>query len=134
MPTFKVTLHIYDGLTLGHVLMTKGVDLLHIEEIPDIIEHTHKKHHDTIKLPAPEVPPRQPRQAYKHPSGKVMSQFLLEHFEHAPKQTATWKEMNKLLKDLGFGKSSVNNALSRLIKPGIVERVSVGVYKLVKKK
>jgi hypothetical protein len=133
MPTFKVTLHIYDGLTLGHVLMTKGVDLLHIEEIADIIEHTHKKHHDTIKLPAPEAPQRS-RSGFKHPSGKTMPEFLLEYLDTAPKHTARWKDLNALLKGLGFGKSSVNNAVGRLIRAGIVERVSIGVFKLVTKK
>jgi hypothetical protein len=133
MPTFKVTLHIYDGLTLGHVLMTKGVDLLHIEEIPDIIEHSHKKHHDTIKLPAPEAPLKF-RKGFKHPSGKTIGQFVLEYLDTAPKHTAKWNELNNLLKGLGFGKSSVNNAIGRLIREGVAERVSTGVFRLITKK
>ena len=133
MPTFKVTLHIYDGLTLGHVLMTKGVDLLHIEEIPDIIEHSHKKHHDTIKLLAPEAQKRS-ISGFKHPSGKTMPEFLLEYLDTAPKHTARWKDLNALLKGLGFGKSSVNNAVGRLIRAGVVERVSIGVFRLITKK
>lgn len=129
MPSFKVTVIISDGLTLGHVLMTKGVDLEHIVEMPDaIMQH---RRSDPIML---EKPIRKKKTIFHHPSGKTLKEFVIEYLTDAPSKTAKWREINVYLSDLGYGKSTLNNGLKRLIEDNKVVRIKTGLFKLVEKK
>ena len=138
MPTFKVTVHIYDGLTLGHVLMTKGVDLLHIVQEDDIIEHHTSKKYDTVKLlasiAAPQKKQQIQREHFRHPTGKPIKEFVVEYLTQAPMHTARWKDMNNYVRSLGFGRSSLNNSLKFLTDGKLIKREKNGYYRLIDKK
>lgn len=135
MPTFKVTLEITDGLTLGHVLMTKGVDLLHIVETDHSELHHDKRDRivDQIKLltSSPKRGGKQ-REHFTHPSGKPIREFVVDYLKEAPAHTARWKDMNKHITAMGFGRSSLNNSLRILIENKFIKREKNGVYKLIK--
>ena len=132
MPTFKVTMLISDGLSLGSVLMTNNVELLHIQEVEEHVKYMGKTHieHNT-KLLLPEKKSKRGQNHYKHPSGKTCQDFTIEYLQN--NKTATWREMSANLVSLGYNKSSINNAVNRLIKRGLVGKIRPGVYQLVQK-
>jgi hypothetical protein len=68
---------------------------------------------------------------FYHPSGKTCQNFILEFLQKRP--SATWSEMSHFLVSLGYNKSSVNNAVSRLVEKKFIERVTTGVYRLAGK-
>jgi hypothetical protein len=130
MSSFKVTVIISDGLTLGHVLMTKGVDLEHIVEIPDIPIVMQHRRSEPILLDKP----RKPHVIFKHPSGKTLQIILKEHMENDPKQTYKWRSLSEVCVKEGYNKSSVNNAVARMLKAGTIKQVGTGLYKLTERK
>jgi hypothetical protein len=127
MATFKVTLHIQDGLTLGHVLMTKGVELIHILEmegpikIINIDQNQLTKPNGTKKVRGP---------SFKHPSGKSSQDFVVEYLRYNPPH-GLWKNMSQFVIEQGFSHSSINNAITRLLQKKIIKKVNPGVYALV---
>ena len=123
MTTFKVTLQIADGLTLGHVLMTKGVTLIHIVETPDVPLLTHKK---------PEKSNVAPPDKFYHSSGKRVQDFIIEYMNGSEKESFEWKELGEHIAKQGFRKSSINNGITRLIEVKKIKRVNPGVYSLVR--
>jgi hypothetical protein len=68
---------------------------------------------------------------FYHPSGKTCQDFILEFLQKRP--SATWAEMSHFLVSLGYNKSSVNNAVSRLVEKKFIERVTTGVYRMAGK-
>jgi predicted transcriptional regulator len=44
-----------------------------------------------------------------------------------------WKDLGKFAISLGFARSSVNNAVGRLIEEGIIEKKGPGIYSIKKK-
>jgi hypothetical protein len=118
MATFKVTLHIQDGLTLGHVLMTKGVELIHIVETNDTIKLIE---HESIK-------PDGRRVMFKHPSGKTAQEMVIEYMKTNHSIQYSWNTLQKHIMVQGFSKGSINNAIVRLLNRKQIKRVDVGKY------
>jgi hypothetical protein len=131
MPTFKVTLLINDGLTLGHVLQTKGVEVLHIVEEqfnPKQVEKrflTDKK----ISVVNDGIGANGKPVHFKHPSGKTLIDFVFEYMQG--KDRVTWAELRRLAISLGFSQSSINNAISRLISNSKIKKVDQGMYSII---
>src|ERR1700752_2937697 len=123
MPSFKVTLVVEDSLSLGSILMTKGISLLHIEEIIESKRAEKKIHSEKLLLTHKE---HKVRKQFKHPSGKRVIDFIVEFISNAPQNTAYWKEINENSISLGFSRSSINSALLRLIESKIIERKRQG--------
>jgi hypothetical protein len=121
MSKYEVILHISDGLTLGHVLMTKGVEMIHIKEFENEKRSIKQKSRETSTH-------------FKHPSGKTISKFIEEYMLKQTLHVATWKNLNVHIKSLGFARSSLNNSLKYLMKNEIIVREKVGVFKLIEKK
>jgi DNA-binding transcriptional regulator PaaX len=71
---------------------------------------------------------------FSHPTGKPLVHFIEEYFLKNRDKTATWGELSHLSISLGFSKSSINNAITRLQERKIIERVGSGTYKLSDKK
>jgi hypothetical protein len=69
---------------------------------------------------------------FRHPSGKTAKDFVLEYLQN--NKTGQWRDMNEHIVQLGFSKSTLNNAISRLKYEGKIELVSTGIYKLTDKK
>jgi DNA-binding MarR family transcriptional regulator len=67
---------------------------------------------------------------FKHPSGRTLQDFILEYINNNPKYPANWKDIGKHAESLGFHKSSINNGITRLLKAGLIQKVSPGKYKL----
>ena len=113
---------------------------LHVEEIYDKpepitprIPKIAAKIFENMKLEPPIPHERKKhRKPFKHPSGKVLTDFVLEFVEKS-KGDVTWASMAKFSQSLGYEKSSINNAVSRLIERGLVERRGSGVYGIKKK-
>jgi hypothetical protein len=77
--------------------------------------------------------PKKPKNAehhFKHPSGKTVQDFVIEFLKTRP--SATWAEMSKHTVSIGYNKSSINNAVSRLLLKKMLEKVAPGVYRLTK--
>jgi hypothetical protein len=127
MPIYKVTLHIQDGLTLGHVLMTKGVELIHIVETdgPKLIEHKPAKTNGHAKPT---------RTNFVHPDGKTSSEFIIEYMDKQNNKQARWGELRAAVYKEGFSKSTVNNGIIRLLSAKVIEKKGPALYQLVRKK
>jgi hypothetical protein len=134
MPVFKVTLLVSDGLSLGSVLMTNNVQLLHIQEVEEHAKYMGKTHieHDTKLLLSEKKKYKESIDHFRHPSGKRTMDFALEFFAKQPNKTAKWRELANHVAEQGFHKSSINNCISRLLKAGTIKREGPGLYKLVK--
>jgi hypothetical protein len=124
MSTFKVTLHINDGLALGSVLMTKGVELIHIVETfgheSKIMEQKLLTNNGKRKM------------VFRSPDGKLMTDFIVDYISKSDTKTRKWKEINSFVKSKGFGRSSINSALTRLVANNIIKRIEIGTYMLIK--
>jgi hypothetical protein len=134
MSVFKVTLLVSDGLALGSVLMTNHVELLHIQEVEEHVKYMGKTHieHDTkLLLNADKNKSKIGQKHFIHPTGKTTLDFTFEFLQKH--KTATWREMSKHIVSLGYNKSSINNAVVRLVNRGLVEKVKPGVYQLAQK-
>jgi hypothetical protein len=130
MPTFKVTLIVNNGLSLGSILMTKDVELLHITEVLRRIDIAEKKYvNDKLLIEAKKI--KQPRRHFSHPSGKIIKQFVAEHLLQKPGNKDRWININKYIISLGFGKSSLNNSLKHMISEKKIKSEGKGWYKLL---
>jgi hypothetical protein len=132
MPTFKVTLEITDGLTLGHVLMTKGVDLLHIVETDRSELHHDKRDRIVEQIKLLTTHKTKTQGHFQHPSGKPIKEFVVDFLKESLNNTARWADMNKHIHGMGFGKSSLNNSLKFLVEGKIIKREKNGVYRLIR--
>jgi hypothetical protein len=70
---------------------------------------------------------------FKHPSGKGSKEFIMEFLKEKNRPT-NWAEMGAYIESLGYSKSSVNNAISRLIESKNIEKAGSGIYQLIHKK
>jgi hypothetical protein len=130
MPTFKVTLIVNNGLSLGSILMTKDVELLHITEVLRRIDIAEKKYvNDKLLIETKKIKP--PRRHFSHPSGKIIKQFVAEHLLQKPDHKDRWFNINKYIISLGFGKSSLNNSLKHMISEKKIKSEGKGWYKLL---
>jgi hypothetical protein len=107
---------------------------VHVEEITDQPEtHAAKvaqlvANHQNL-LPKSSHATR--KEHFKHPTGKTVQDFVIEFLKSRP--SATWAEMSKYTVSIGYNKSSINNAVTRLVYRKVVEKVAPGVYRLTKK-
>jgi DNA replicative helicase MCM subunit Mcm2 (Cdc46/Mcm family) len=125
MPTFKVTLMVHDGLSLGSILMTKNVELINISEVNEANKTVHKKIHSTnVK--------REYKRPFKHPSGKRLIDFVLEKLQETSPESIKWKELHDMSMKLGYSKSSINNAIRRLVEKDAIEVPEHGYYRLIR--
>jgi hypothetical protein len=133
MPTFKVTVLISDGLSLGSVLMTNNVELLHIQEVEEHTKYMGKTstEHDIKLLLDIGKKSKKGQSHFIHPSGKTTLDFTLEFLQKH--KTAKWREMSENIVSLGYNKSSINNAVVRLVNRGLVEKVRPGLYQVTQK-
>ena len=69
---------------------------------------------------------------FRHPSGKVLTDFVTEFMEKN-KGDVAWADLGRYAESLGFARSSINNAVSRLLEKGTLEKRGVGIYGLKKK-
>jgi hypothetical protein len=138
MATFKVTILVDDGLSLGSILMTKHVELLHIDEVPHKTIHMDKSftHSEAIKLLGTTKSNKSVAQINRfiHPSGKTVKAFILELMEEQPNKPSMWKDLAKHVESLGFHKSSINNGITRLIAEKKIKRVGTGKYMIIERK
>jgi hypothetical protein len=70
---------------------------------------------------------------FKHPSGKGSKEFVVE-FLKDKNRPCSWAEMGAYIESLGYSKSSINNAISRLIASKSMEKLGSGMYQLIHKK
>jgi hypothetical protein len=108
---------------------------VHVEEIPELPE-THSSRVAQLvsnhqKLVAPNSSHSTRKEHFKHPTGKTVQDFVIEFLKSRP--SATWAEMSKYTVTIGYNKSSINNAVTRLVYKKVVEKVAPGVYRLTKK-
>jgi hypothetical protein len=138
MVRYKVELTVSSQTLFGIIAkLLPPEDHLHIEEIneapqvkqPSTIARliTENKAISHIKEPKKKQKIHSP---FKHPSGKGSKEFLIEYMTR--NSTANWNAMGAHIEALGYSKSSVNNAISRLVESKMIEKVSVGVYRLIK--
>jgi hypothetical protein len=138
MATFKVTILVDDGLSLGSILMTKHVELLHIAEISHVAAHMEKSNIDygqnvkLIEAVKSNKRAKAQKERFSHPSGKRVQDFIIEFMEERPNKIAMWKDLAKHIQATGFERSSINNGISRLLKNKIIKREGTGKYKLIK--
>jgi hypothetical protein len=78
--------------------------------------------------------PHKPHNPFRHSSGKPLVFFVEEYLNKYSTRPVMWAELSKLATELGFSKSSINNAISRLQERKIMERTGNGKYRLVEKK
>lgn len=120
---------------------------LHVEEVYDA-PHVASQHiskvaqkvmqnqitHEKRSAPHPRGVAHQVKQQkphFRHPSGKSLKILLKEFFEEK-NSDLTWAQMSKFAQSIGFEKSSINNAVVRLIEDGIIEKKAIGIYGLRK--
>ena len=102
---------------------------LHVEEIMDA---------PIVKQPKIEKPKIEnkkrdkPIPHFKHPSGKSLIDFVFKYMENNEDGIAFWKELSAHALELGFHKSSINNAITRLIERDLIKKVGPGKYQLTK--
>jgi hypothetical protein len=107
---------------------------VHVEEIPDIQPGKSSKVAQQViaALGPPQLEkPKKREDHFKHPTGKTTQDFVLDYLQKH--QTAKWAEMSHYIVSLGYNKSSINNAITRLAEKKLVERIAPGIYKLVGK-
>lgn len=138
MVKFKIGFTIPAETLFGMMSKFLPIEDLHVEELMEQPQQPQIKQARIAKLIAA-MPDNQikkerkkHRQPFKHPSGRVLTDFVKEFVEKA-KGDVSWASMSKFTQQLGYEKSSINNAVSRLIEKGILERRGSGVYGLKKK-
>jgi hypothetical protein len=85
-----------------------------------------------IKLEKPIQPRKKHRTPFKHPSGRTLKE-LVKEFMEKNKGDMTWADLGKHTESLGYEKSSINNAITRLTESGDIEKRGPGVYGIKKK-
>jgi hypothetical protein len=106
---------------------------VHVEELPEPKAEHFSKVAQLVnshqKLVAP--PKGKGQRHYKDPSGKTCQDHTFEFLKSRP--SATWAEMSHHIVTLGYNKSSINNAVVRLVHKKLIEKVTTGVYRVIKK-
>jgi hypothetical protein len=69
---------------------------------------------------------------FRHPSGRTLTDFVSEFMEKN-KGDIAWADLSRFTESLGFAKSSINNAVARLLEKGTIEKRGPGVYGIKKK-
>jgi hypothetical protein len=123
--SFKLTVIINDSLSLGSVLMTKGVTAVHIETLPDTLMIEHKNISKNVKSQSIKDKILT-RKQFHHPSGKTSNEFILEYIQE--RKELKWSEGQKYIQSLGFATSTLNNVITRLIEEKYIIRKSAGKY------
>ena len=77
--------------------------------------------------------PHKPHNPFKHPTKRPLTEFVEDYLNKQPNKTAEWGEMGRYAMSLGFSRSSINNAISRLMDKNIIEKIAVGTYKMSNK-
>jgi hypothetical protein len=105
---------------------------VHVEEIVDQSPGKTQSVIEKLIAQQPKLvaPPNQRKEHFKHPSGKTVQDFVIEFLKTRP--SATWAQMSHHVVTLGYNKSSINNAVVRLVYKKVVEKVTPGVYRLTK--
>jgi hypothetical protein len=138
MAMFKVTILVDDGLSLGSILMTKHVELLHIDEVSKVemrMEKSSIAQHEVMKLIGnvkPNTRSIAQQNKFYHPSGRTVKEFVMEYMGLEPNKSHAWKDLRTHVETQGFSKSSINNGIARLLKDKKIRRDRVGKYKLIK--
>ena len=127
---FKIVAIIDDSLSLGSVLMTKGVKAISIETIdqPPVLKAAELPYRKVTYHELNTKSKNLPR--FYHPSSKPAIQLIYEAFKD--QSTFTFKEGMLKTAELGFSPSSINNIITRLVKKGLIEKISNGKYKIIK--
>jgi hypothetical protein len=107
---------------------------VHVEEIPDMPPGKSSKVAQQVIAalgpPQLEKPTKKGINHFKHSSGKTAMDFTLEYLQRH--STAEWREMSKNLVSLGYNKSTINNAVVRLMERKLIEKAGPGKYRLIK--
>lgn len=112
-------LHVEEIIEKSHIVEEKLLSSAPVKVVNKPINQSIKKE-------------RKPYKPFKHPSGKRIVDFIIE-FLHMTAGNATWREINNYIRALGFGKSSINSGLQRLMENKTIMKENNGVYKLLQK-
>lgn len=126
---FKLVAVIESSISLGSILMIEGVHVIHIDTLSNRAMKTESA--KEIQL-LPKIDKKKQSNRFHHPLGKTASQFVLEHLQQH--KMATWAELGKIVEEQGFSRSSVNNAIQRLIDNKQIIRTGPGLYAINQKK
>lgn len=111
---YKLVALIDNHLSLGSILVTKGVHVISIETVSD-----GQIKDENILIP---------RKVIRDQNEKNTKEVVLDYLQR--NSQATWGELRKLMSENGYAKTSVNNAITRLMKENKVIKVSHGTYAL----
>lgn len=117
---FKLVAIVNDSLSLGSILMTKGVTVISIDTY--IGEAVSKESAKILSSTKKRI------KRFSHPEGKTGSDLIMEYM--LVSQKAQWGELKSFLVKQGFSESSVNNAIQRLVNDSNITRVKSGTYVL----
>jgi hypothetical protein len=104
---------------------------VHVEELPEPKEAHFTKVAQLVANNQKLMAPPNKIRHFKHPSGKTTQDLTVEFLKTRP--SATWADMSHNLVSLGYNKSSINNAVVRLVEKKLVEKIAPGVYRIIKK-
>jgi predicted DNA-binding protein YlxM (UPF0122 family) len=71
---------------------------------------------------------------FKHESGRTLQSLVEEAMAKNPDKLYGWGELSEFAYSFGFHKSSINNAITRMILQKVIEKAKPGMYKLSGKK
>jgi hypothetical protein len=136
MVKFKIGFTIPSETLFSMVAKFLPIEDLHVEEImeqqPKIIQSKIAKLIATMPDEKISTERKKYRTSFKHPSGKTLPELVIEFMEKS-KGDLTWAAMSKFAQSIGYEKSSINNAVARLIERNLIEKKSAGIYGLKKK-
>ena len=104
---------------------------IHVEEIEDMPIGKTQSVIEKLMLDSKLSEPDK-KERFKHTTGKPLTDFIISYMKKSPNGIASWGELNEHSMKVGFKKSTINNAISRLINWNKIERISTGKYKLVR--
>lgn len=128
---FKLVCIVEESLSLGSILMTKGVHTISIDTITAhrMKEETPKEEVKLITNNKKKIPEKTKPDRFYHPSGKTAADLAVEFLKEKNIEV-TWAELSDHIANQGFNRSSTNNAISRLVKQKRIVRVEQGRYKV----
>ena len=114
-------------------LMPSGIDHFDVQE--KVVEPPKWEHQEIAKeLEKPKLKPKRPHSKhnpFKHPSGKPLVFFVEEYLNKNRDRELSWRDLGNIAFELGFSKSSINNAIKRLMNKKIMERTTLGKYRII---
>ena len=122
---FKIGFTVPAETLFGMMAKFLPIEDLHVEEV---IDHPHVKQATISKI---EKPRKKYSSPFKHASGKPLTDLVVEWMGQNPKQIYAWRDMSKFAVEMGFNKSSINNAATRLLHQKQIQKVGPGKYRLV---